>query len=379
MCRFLPFWLPDNSPSVFPLQLVQTGKALRASRRDSQGVLPPVHVVHARLPDTIKAFHAALDDVENDIVKSTLVPFFFTSPPDLLLQMRAKSVLLRDLNELKAQKAQIKPSEQSPPEPEPVEPQSKPPMAIGLDSPSPTAPPKDQPTKTGPASKPVAPLADMGMSLPDAPAPDLATKGDLEPACDPLPATPDTTQVKVEGGAAPPGSANAANGQLNTTEALGSNSGLNFNDMEFTLAPNNESQGQGSADAAGMHPAEPSFDLASFAPPADGGSSGNMASLENMLPASVEVQAGGGPAPNAAGQDKTGATKASGEAPDAAFADIFAGDEPTDGMDFDFSLDGGMGGDTFDDLMNDRDNTFELMEHGDIDATFFGIDKTDEN
>lgn len=57
-------------------QLVQTGKALRASRRDSQGNLPPSQgVLQPKLPDTIRAFHSALDDLENDIVRMRIVPF----------------------------------------------------------------------------------------------------------------------------------------------------------------------------------------------------------------------------------------------------------------------------------------------------------------
>lgn len=51
------------------MQLVQTGKALRASRKDGQGNVAQAHgSLQPKLPETIRTFHSALDDLENDIV-----------------------------------------------------------------------------------------------------------------------------------------------------------------------------------------------------------------------------------------------------------------------------------------------------------------------
>lgn len=72
VARVRPVVLPANLALARSLKLVQTGKALRASRRDSQGNLPPSFgSCQHKLPDTIKAFHAALDDLERDIVSLT--------------------------------------------------------------------------------------------------------------------------------------------------------------------------------------------------------------------------------------------------------------------------------------------------------------------
>ncbi|PNY27220.1 Uncharacterized protein TCAP_02840 [Tolypocladium capitatum] len=339
--------------------LVQTGKALRASRRDTHGNIAPVHgSLQAKLPDTIKQFHAALDDLESDII-------------------RAKSVLLRDLNELQAQR---KPAEQL--QPRPVEPQSKSPMTIDLDS-SPPPAPKDRPIKPEPAAKPVAPFPDMGMSLPEPTQSVTVIKQEHVPAQAPSAAALGA-QVKAEGGAGmPTAELKPANGQPDAVGAdgtLGINSELNFTDMEFTLAPtNNESHEHLGGDSANPNAHGPCFDLTPFAPPADGadGSGNTMASLDTILPASFAGPTG---APISTGSlAKTDGAKSS-ELPDSAFADMFTGDGQADGMDFDFSLgDVGMGGDTFDDLMNDRDNTFDTMEHGDFDNTYFGLDKTDDS
>lgn len=328
--------------------LVQTGKALRASRRDSQGNLSPSFVsCQPKLPDTIKAFHAALDDLERDIIQ-------------------AKSTLLRDLNELKVHKeAQEKPAEQ----------QSRSPMTIDLDSSPPAAPTEQLVIKMEPVGKPVAPFPDMGMSLPETSA---AVKDEDTPT-QASPAAPEAADGKTEGGAysglvGPIATAEQKPtvGQPNAPGAddtLAMSSGLNFTDMEFSLAPtNNESQDQLNGDMVNMNAAAPSFDLASFAP-ADGtdshigGTGNNVASLDNILPANLTGQHG---APTSADNQGKAMDSKTNELPDAAFADIFTGDGQADGMDFDFSLgDSGMGGDTFDDLMNDRDNPFDTIEHGD--------------
>ncbi|KJZ76037.1 hypothetical protein HIM_04493 [Hirsutella minnesotensis 3608] len=345
--------------------LIQTGKALRASRRDGHGnVAAPQGALQARLPETIKAFHAALDDLESDII-------------------RAKSVLLRDLNELQSQRAKTNPSEN--PQKLSIDQHSRSPTGMDLAS-SPAAAHRDHSIKPEPAVKPVAPFPDMGMSLPDGNQSSGTVKE--ENAASQVP--PAASGIKVESttpsntsGTMPAPDANGAGDHNNGSggqEAMNLNSGLNFTDMEFTLAPtNNESQDQPVGDASNMNMAgDPSFDLASFAP-ADGNENdnngNNMNTLDGIVPSNLNAPMNAPVTTDT--QGKPGEQK-SGDMQDSTFADIFTGDGQADGMDFDFSLgDGGMGGDTFDDLMNDRDSTFNTLEHGDFDATFFGLDKAD--
>ncbi|KHO00840.1 uncharacterized protein MAM_01618 [Metarhizium album ARSEF 1941] len=384
--------------------LVQTGKALRASRRDSQGNLPPSQgLLQPKLPDTIRAFHSALDDLENDII-------------------RAKSVLLRDLNQLKAQNHSSHES-RSLAQPTQAVPQTKSPMAIDIDS-SPQVAPKEEPIdQDGRGNKPGgAPIPDMGLglgldlSMSDSPQPPAAVKEEDLPSEAPgsvhaassgpvktagkeasyeapmaqMDVTLEGTQTSLDGGG---GGDDAV---LDLT-----NPDLNFTDMEFTLAPTGPTHshhpGGGGGNAgtttttinSNNNPPEPSFDLASF--DAADGATGNMSSLVNMLPPNAAEQpaptanapqgqgrpAGGQPS-TLVDMEKKGQGQGQGPTAEPAPADVFTGDGQADGMDFDFSLGDGMGGDTFDDLMNDRDNTFDAMEHGDFDANFFGLDKVDD-
>ncbi|ODA77116.2 hypothetical protein RJ55_07634 [Drechmeria coniospora] len=317
--------------------LVQTGKALRASRRDKQGNTGAAHgSLPAKLPETVKAFHAALDDIESDII-------------------RAKSVLLRDLNECRAPNVQNEPIE---PELQPME--TQPINLIGTDTdPSPPALPNMQLLKSEhPGGKPVAPFPDMGMSLPES----TARKDSM-----PVPSTDfENGVVKVEDdtNAAIPSGTQASDPFV--VDTLEMNAGLNFTDMEFTLAPTNNSQEQ---------PNDSSIDLTSLIP-ADGVGK-TLASMSTTLPAGQSGMTEAPSTTNSPGKEDDVKNRGTLQDSDAAFTDMFPGDGQADGMDFDFSLDGGMGGDTFDDLMNDRDNTFDAMEHGDFDATFFGLDKTE--
>ncbi|TWU74788.1 hypothetical protein ED733_006154 [Metarhizium rileyi] len=362
--------------------LVQTGKALRASRRDSQGNLPPFQgALQPKLPDTIRAFHSALDDLEHDII-------------------RAKSVLLRDLNRLKAQNHSSDESRSLPP-PQQVESQSKSPMAIEIDS-SPQAVLKEEPIDSDlPGSKlGGAPIPDMGMGLglglgmADATHPAVPIKDEnvsqqasngvhagipgaiKSESKESKPEAPVATMDLLDGNQANMGGSDGA--ALDLT-----NSDLNFTDMEFTLAPTNNSQNQpgheGNATASNH---EPSFDLASF--DTTDGATGTLSSLENMLPTNNATMQSA-PATTNASEARPADSQPNAErqkkasVADQSLADVFTGDGQADGMDFDFSLGDGMGGDTFDDLMNDRDNTFDTMEHGDFDANFFGLDKIDDS
>ncbi|KAK2594225.1 hypothetical protein QQS21_008067 [Conoideocrella luteorostrata] len=343
--------------------LIQTGKALRASRRDGQGNLPAIQM-HAKLPEIISAFHSALDDIENHII-------------------HAKSVLLRDLDQLKAQN---NPSEesQSSPQPQPAGPQSKLPIAIEIDS-SPEPAPKEEPTDNGAMTiKSSAPIPDMGLHNSTAPVIPVKGEGQNVPSYAPITSGNDGySTIKAEGiqltSAAPVPAMDAKLESIQPgigggVEALDlTNSDSNFTNMEFSLAPGVDSQTQpGGQGVAVANPNEPSFDLGSFG--ATDGATSNM-SLINSVPTNnveqpVDPKAGTSE-PIAEGQKKE-------EAPGEPLDDLFANDGEADGMDFDFGLDDGMGGDTFDDLMNDRDNTFDSMEHGDFDANFFGLDKIDD-
>lgn len=272
-------------------------------------------------------------------------------------------------------------------------------MAIEIDS-SPQAALKAEPIDDdGPSNKPAAPLADMGMGMgmgldmnfADSTQPLVSVKeenaasqaaGSIEldvsdaikteskPTISKAPVP--SMDVNLEGTQS--GIEGADDAVLDLT-----NSDLNFTDMEFTLAPADDAQAGGDG-SAGTNNNESSFDLASF--DTTDGASGNMSSLDNMLPTSMAEQpvsttnavegAGTESQANDEGEKKE-------RMADTDLGDVFTGDGQADGMDFDFSLGDGMGGDTFDDLMNDRDNTFDTMEHGDFDATFFGLDKIDES
>ncbi|KAL7905902.1 hypothetical protein GGI35DRAFT_124613 [Trichoderma velutinum] len=356
----------STSPPMEPLDalqslindvLVQTGKALRASRRDAQGNLTHAYgPTQSKLPDTIDHFHNALNELESEIIG-------------------AKSVLLRDYNELQERKKKLL----ARPTPQPVEAQTKRPLS--MDMPSPPEPIfKDEPMAEDAEVKPMAPFPNMSIDLAEAEPMDISikeSKGQQQPP--------------------PPGGMNGLNGTTSPgvvsqvpavdqkpiadmlSEPSGSNqppalpeaSGMNFTDMEFTLAPSsgNDVSGQPSASK------EPSFDLATFAP-ADAGD--DLLNLNHLLPTDPSGSASAAAQANP-GQVKMEDVKV--EIPDATMNTDFFGPESgaADGMDFDFSL-GGSGDDTFDDLMNNRDSTFELMDAGgDFDTAFFGLDKPDDN
>lgn len=62
-------------------QLVQTGKALRASRKDgSKNVVSGGTALRTKMPETMTTFHYALDDLESEIVRFCV--FFPGSCPD---------------------------------------------------------------------------------------------------------------------------------------------------------------------------------------------------------------------------------------------------------------------------------------------------------
>lgn len=304
-------------------------------------------------------------------------------------------MVLRDLSQLETQK---KPHEDK--ATELVEPRSKSPAAFDMDQ-NLSSVPQMQPTKIEPTPKPVAPFPDMGMGLPITPQPvPASTEDDIsQPGQHEEPqlqnSAPESSQTKLDDSFA---SASADSSQANEQKMTGNqpnlaepepapeNHDINFSDMELNLASIGESRDDVPADGAvEMVPEEPSFDVASF--PADGvaenigSGDGQEDKNENSSkgPKTSELSGLTNQSPSGGVESKPDDERKL-ETPDAALADIFANDGQADGMDFDFSLgDGNMGGDTFDDLMNDRDNTFNTMEHGDFDATFFGLDKTDDS
>ncbi|KAG6221775.1 hypothetical protein E4U34_001800 [Claviceps purpurea] len=422
----------DALQSLINDALVQTGKALRASRRDSHGNLPATHM-QAKIPDTDRAFHLALDSLDNEII-------------------RAKSVILRDMNKLKKKKTAAAETSPSLPQPEPVEAHSKSAMVIDIDS-SPQATteamPKEEPADNScVVPKPAAPFPDMGMSVPVVTS--VAIKKNHPPSQAlymteaPVSNQP-TAEVKQVAHAAPVplmdanldnstsgltgghdvvdltssnlnnsasndpnmhnsnmnnsnmNNSNMNNSNMNNSNMNNSNtnnSNLNFTDMQFTLAPSNTNPNHpGSTGAATAQPNGPSYDFvfgttntATAPTPINNAmSSVTTGTAATMANGTGSAQA---PMPEPEPTSVPVENRRNAEAPkkedgtSTTFSEIFTGDGPADGMDFDFSLGDGnnmssMGGDTFDDMMNVRDNTFDSMEHGDFDTSFFGLDKAD--
>lgn len=359
----------DALQSLINDVLVQTGKALRASRKDSRGNLTHVPgTSQSKLPETIRLFHNALDELEVEIIE-------------------AKSVLLRDLNELQERKKKLLAQTQTTPQ-----------QPITIDIPSASPEPKDEPMADSIDVKPMAPFPNMSINLSEADHMDISAK------------EPNGQQQQQQ--PPPPGGMNGMSGKASPAfasrlpagdhkptldmlpESTGTNqpsaktepSGMNFTNMEFTLAPpSNETSGQTTASSK-----EPFFDLTTFAP-ADGGD--ELLNLNNLLPDQPSAGNNGNNSNNNNNQPSISAAAHSMSIPNANAAakaeeqkfdpnlnTEFYGNESgaADGMDFDFSL-GGSGDDTFDDLMNNRDSNFELMDAGgDFDSAFFGLDKPDE-
>lgn len=222
-----------------------------------------------------------------------------------------------------------------------------------------------------PAAKPMAPFPDMGIELPDPPQPVHPVKEENDSS---LNAHSSNAQVGPSAPVAVMPSPEKKPAEMKLDAPISDvvarmpDAGMHFTDMEFTLAPpaNSESQNQ----PATMN--EPSFDLATFAP-ADGGD--GMLTLDSLLPTSKPEPSTTASAPVAEGSAGNPQAKKE-EAVDNTFDDILYNDSAADGMDFDFSIGGdGTGDDTFDDLMNNRDGDFELMQPGEFDTAYFGIDK----
>ncbi|KAK0711552.1 hypothetical protein B0H67DRAFT_541259 [Lasiosphaeris hirsuta] len=130
----------DVLQHMFSEVLVQTGKALRTASRDGKDANAQASVAaNPRIPASIVTFNVVLDELENDL-------------------LRAKAVLQRDLDQLRA-------SRRPPPEKKPVAPPA--PMVVDLNSPTITKASVPQtfqspnrPSKQD--NKPVAPFPNMG-------------------------------------------------------------------------------------------------------------------------------------------------------------------------------------------------------------------------
>ncbi|KAI4596547.1 hypothetical protein KJ359_005303 [Pestalotiopsis sp. 9143b] len=148
----------DVLQAMFNEVLVQTGKAVKASQVDGprDGAIASA-ALRTKMPETMKTYHYALDDLESEIT-------------------RAKAVLLRDLQKLQAARAPVvPPSPVAPPAPMAPEPQQ--PAALMMNMPSAAAHTVNTNINFQPAREETkrAPFPDMGMGL-SADVPDLSTE-----------------------------------------------------------------------------------------------------------------------------------------------------------------------------------------------------------
>ncbi|XXH04620.1 E3 ubiquitin-protein ligase pub1 [Hypoxylon texense] len=357
---------------VFNEVLVQTGKHIL------KNPVGGVSTVRAKASDSMTAYHYALDDLESEIT-------------------RAKAVILRDLEKLRAARAPA-PAPTPVPAPQPV----APPAPMMMDLPSSAAH-----TMTAPAFAPkqeiktAAPFPDMGMGIsadvvdltsnekkpsprvptnvirPPArpnypvvkseakPSPKQASKPTPklsqppkvtpvpppqiprlqpppQPAAQPQPAAPNPPQARVPQ-AAPDITSNTAMTGVNASggdsSAPGGNA-LHFTDMQFSLAPSTAAE----APPPGAPPAPmPEFDLTTFAPQDSSNNNAGTASASattTTAAAAAAQQQQQQPPPKE--EDKT----------DTNLDDLFNLDANNDEMDSMFDL--GSGANTFNDMFFDN-------------------------
>lgn len=326
-----------------------------------------------RLPESVRTFHSALDELEREIVRLTsLGPPFLVFCDSLIThnfrQISAKSVLLRDLR-LKQHQSVAAAGDQTVPLPEPpLEPasQTESAMAINLDT-SPQSANTAQGTEGGAVPKPMAPFPDMGSDLQMSPQKETSVQEENTPN---ISTASNGVDDKHGADASLAGAANAA---AETDKPLGdgtpgsagtADKKLNFTDMEFSLAPV-QGGSQGQANGAG----EAALDLSNFSTQDSGDDLLSfLSSNQNDQHASF---VSGNSAPS--GGEQRGNTEEDKEQPPLSSFDTKF---PIDDMDFDFSLDGATAG-SFDDLMEDRDGTLEMRATDDFDTSMF-FDKQDE-
>lgn len=236
----------------------------------------------------------------------------------------------RDLNQMRANKPQQQQSQsQSKPEPAPKQELASP-IAVEMTSPA------QPPAMNGTAG--ATTTGDAAFKT------EASNTGSTTTAANATTATTSTT-TKEE---------SKTNGAP-TDQPLDTSADANFTDMAFA-PPDDQNQ----------------FDLSAFAPTEN---VDDMLSLENLLPSTAEKPDNAkkeGETTGDAANATTAAPATSAPSAEANLATMFTDGGQTDGMDFDFSI-GGTGEETFDDLMNTRDDTFEMMDN-DFDAAFFGLD-----
>ncbi|KAI0005719.1 hypothetical protein F4779DRAFT_44374 [Xylariaceae sp. FL0662B] len=382
---------------MFNEVLVQTGKHLNAARKDgTRSLAGASNSIHAKTSDSLTAYHYALNDLESEIT-------------------RAKAVLLRDLEKLRSARIPAPaPAPVSAPAPQPVAPPA-PMMELPSSAAHTMSTPSFAPKREGKTVAPFpdmgmgmsADVVDLTSSdkkaSPRVPAsaikppvrPNPTIKNDMKPspkqvskpmpkstpskvtpvpvpqiprlqpsqpstvgptaASHPQPAVPPSQPIKPaqtsqDSSLGPILSLSATNAGGDTIAATGGN-GLNFTDMQFSLAPPNN-------DTQGAPPAPMSeFDLTSFTAPR-----GNN-----------EAQANDNLAPGKNGVAAATATQASKQEdkPDNNLDDLFNLGDSNDGTDAMFDLGGGSVNDsTFDDMMY-FDNKDSDM--GQFDEAYFGL------
>ncbi|KAJ9152117.1 hypothetical protein NKR23_g2802 [Pleurostoma richardsiae] len=389
--------------------LIQTGRIVIACRKDAKGDREQtVTRSRAKILACHERFNAALDDLESDIIK-------------------AKSVLLRDLEVAKAKR------EAPEPEPEPVAAAPPAPMIIDLDE----TPIKNEPphlTSTeGPGSeespflsnqpvpsaetKPMAPFPNMGIEMPspsshpgvkvkdEIRSPEVSVKASPRP---PAPASipakqaakvPQAPVAPVQAPAPAPAPVPAPapavpdaamydaldlTGTDNSGTGPQSNTELNFTDMMFSLAPSSDSQTQAQPQTQTQGQTQTpipdqSIDLSTF-----GSVDTNMLSLHNNPGASSTSQAAVAPmdaapaATEAAPPVATAPEEASKKAPEADMDDLFNLDGGSmDNYSMDMDLGGGdPGNSNFDEMFyadGPADSDMNSLGEGRFDDAFFGL------
>ncbi|CAJ0542059.1 Ff.00g083610.m01.CDS01 [Fusarium sp. VM40] len=383
--------------------LVHTGKALRASRKDTQGNTQATQAtLKSKLPESIDGFREALHKLESDIID-------------------AKSVLMRDIKRLREQKQQSQQSQQiqrqrapalpqppqsqsqsqyqpqtknqpqsqpqSQPQPQPVESQSKSPMVIDLESSPPPPPPQDQPMTEIKANKPVAPFPDMGMGLPEVDQSSDAVNNEASLSTVSNTVPEQQSRMKTSTSPVPPSTVATAsmapmpimeqkpadnhNNDVMDLTNEAPHSELNFTNMQFTLAPGNNDPQNSSVTQ------ETSFDLATFAPPEG---NDNILGLDDLLPNNNTSQTNDMPQMSAGSAESVSrpeplmSTENQGMPQELSTNNIDSvfDDEIFDGLDTGGGLADGTGDPTFDDLMNDRDDDdFNYLGGDDFEEAFF--------
>ncbi|KAK0385774.1 hypothetical protein NLU13_6951 [Sarocladium strictum] len=340
--------------------LVETGKALRAARKDGRGLNVPPREPSGRMSESIRTFHQALDTLESDIIS-------------------AKSVLQRDLKQIREKSEQVTTPQVEPaqnmapvaqmsqtPVPQPVDAQTKSPMVIDLES---SPPANGSPTLIKSEPTAPAPVANMNGDT------NGMTNGNMTHVPIPLPPTnsaPSMTQqlpapaavMEQDGAGGVTGLGTQAANTNHITTMDGGNNELNFTNMTF--APPNEEA------PMSTNSQEQNFNMSNFAP-ADGNNGGMSVDHDDSFMQDNNAQNTANNS-NAGGQAQD--TTATGDKGGSSLDDFdwsLGNEGGGDGLDFDFSIGGE---DTFNTLMNERDGEFS-MDQGGFDTDPFNMGKPD--